>query len=51
MRHTNVLLGFVFAAAGTAFGQTGYTYHPDAITILTYMAGADDRVETIFLVR
>jgi hypothetical protein len=39
------------AAKATAAGQTGYTYHPDRITILTYIVGADDRVETIFLVR
>ena len=39
------------SAKASASGQTGYTYHPDSITILTYMVGADDRVEAIFLVR
>ncbi len=39
------------AAQARAEGQTGYTYHPDAITILTYVVGADERVETIFIVR
>jgi len=38
-------------AKATAFGETGYTYHPDEITILTYMVEADGRVGTIFLVR
>ena len=31
--------------------QTGYTYHPDEITILTYMVGADRKVDEIFVVR
>ena len=39
------------SAKASAAGQTGYTYHPDSITILTYMVDADNRVETIFLVR
>jgi hypothetical protein len=39
------------AAQARAEGQTGYTYHPDEITILTYLAGADGKVETIFIVR
>jgi hypothetical protein len=34
-----------------ASGQTGYTYHPDGITILTYMVNPDNRVEAIFVVR
>lgn len=38
-------------AKATASGQTGYTYHPDSITILTYFVGTDERVEAIFLVR
>ena len=39
------------AAKTTAGDITGYTYHPDEITILTYMVGPDDRVREIFLVR
>jgi hypothetical protein len=39
------------AAQARAEGQTGYTYHPDEITILTYLAGSDGKVETIFIVR
>jgi len=39
-------------AAKTIAGDiTGYTYHPDEITILTYMVGEGDRVTEIFLVR
>jgi hypothetical protein len=34
-----------------ASGQTGYTYHPDGITILTYMVDPDNRVAAIFVVR
>ena len=39
------------AAQARAEGQTGYTYHPDEITLLTYVVGGDGRVETIFVVR
>ena len=34
-----------------ASGQTGYTYHPDGITILTFMVNPDNRVDAIFVVR
>jgi hypothetical protein len=39
------------AAQARAEGQTGYTYHPDEITLLTYVVGGDGKVETIFVVR
>jgi hypothetical protein len=39
------------AAQARAEGQMGYTYHPDHITLLTYVVGGDGRVETIFVVR
>ena len=39
------------SAQARAAGQTGYTYHPDQITLLTYLVGGDGRVDTIFMVR
>lgn len=39
------------AAQARAEGQMGYTYHPDHITLLTYVVSGDGRVETIFVVR